>query len=227
MKECSVSGCGTSYYAKGLCKKHYQRIRLSGTTDDPYQVMQCSAPGCERTAKSKGLCTKHYTRLIRYGDIQTTKIIVGDNISRLKSSMIVSVAGCWEWSKFKKNGYGVTALNGKLEQAHRASWMVFRSEIPAGMQINHKCHNRACINPDHLYIGDQLQNMKDMADANRGKWHKGSDNSQSKLNEESVKEIRLMIDSGATNRSIAAFFDVSQSCISQIKNGRIWTHVEK
>lgn len=227
MSKCSVIGCEKSNYAKGLCKKHYQRMRSSGTTDDPYQAMTCSAPGCESTAKSKGLCVKHYTRLIRYGDIQATKVIVGDDISRLKSSMVISATGCWEWSKFRKNGYGVAGLNGRLEQAHRASWMVFKGEIPEDMQINHKCNNRPCINPDHLYIGDQLQNMKDMSDANRGKWHKGNDNAQSKLNDESVKEIKLMIESGATNRSIAAFFDVSQSCISQIKNGRTWTHVEK
>lgn len=227
MNSCSVDGCGKPNYAKGFCKKHYQRMRSTGTTDDPYQEMTCSASGCESTAKSKGLCTKHYTRLIRYGDIQTTKIIVGDDISRFMSSMVVSSTGCWEWSKFRKNGYGIAGLNGKLEQAHRAAWMVFKGDIPEGMQVNHKCNNRPCINPDHLYICDQVQNMKDMSDAGRGKWHKGSDNSQSKLNDESVREIKLLIDSGATNRSIAGFFDVSQSCISSIKNGRTWAHVEK
>jgi len=59
--------------------------------------------------------------------------------------------GCWEWTAGKSSqGYGVVHSDGKQRLVHRVSWELERGEIPAGLQIDHLCRNRACCNPDHL-----------------------------------------------------------------------------
>lgn len=69
---------------------------------------------------------------------------------------------CWIWTSAKFwNGYGGIRKNGKRIQAHRASWILFNGEIPDGSLVLHRCDNPACVNPDHLYLGDQKQNAKD------------------------------------------------------------------
>jgi hypothetical protein len=200
---------------------HYQRLKATGTTDEKTYPITCSVDGCEKKTKSKGLCITHYTRLIRHGKL-TTNIIVNNDKERLTSNAKQEENGCWNWQKFKKNGYGVSSLNGKVEQAHRASWTTFVGEIPDGMQINHKCNNRACINPDHLYIGTQKQNMDDMKNANRANPAKGESSGMAKLKEEDVFLIRKSKDS---RKKLAEQFGVSLSLINAVKNNKIWRHI--
>src|SRR5689334_21454689 len=74
--------------------------------------------------------------------------------------------GCWNWrGSFFKHGYGAFFLleNGKetTKKASRLSWLVHRGPIADGLMVLHKCDNKACVNPDHLYFGDHAQNMKD------------------------------------------------------------------
>lgn len=67
--------------------------------------------------------------------------------------------GCWEWtSTINRKGYGVLSVHGKPVAAYRVSYMLFRGEIPPAMQIDHICHNRACVNPNHLRLATTTQN---------------------------------------------------------------------
>lgn len=226
MKICTVDECNSKHYAKGLCTKHYQRMINSGSTQDPLKPCECKIDGCKTKVKSKGFCIKHYTRFIRFGCADSVSVIIGNDKLRLESSCKVNESGCWEWVKHKKNGYGITVLQGKHEQAHRASWKVFIGEIPDGMQINHRCHNRSCINPDHLYVGTQKQNMADMYNSGRDNHPIGSKCGNSKLDEDSVSLIKIMINSGIKNQEIADTFKVSRACIQFIRIGRTWNHVK-
>lgn len=69
---------------------------------------------------------------------------------------------CWEWAAGRNEfGYGLFFLNGRRERAHRVSHSLFVGPIPEGMVVRHKCDNPPCINPDHLEVGTQGDNMQD------------------------------------------------------------------
>lgn len=76
--------------------------------------------------------------------------------------------GCWLWKKSKNNdGYGIISYKGTPTLAHRISWLVFKCEISDNLFVLHKCDNPSCVNPDHLWLGTQSDNMKDMHDKQR------------------------------------------------------------
>lgn len=169
-RTCKLENCHLKRVSKGFCSIHYQRIKATGTTDKKIFPSTCSVNGCTSVGKiTKGLCRKHYSRFLRHGSTNTTRIM-NDDKKRIMKNCEKSDSGCWEWKKAKRNGYGQTSVLGKQEIAHRASWIIFRGEIPSGMNINHKCNNKGCVNPDHLYVGTQQENVNDMIRSNRGWW---------------------------------------------------------
>lgn len=90
-------------------------------------------------------------------------------------------SGCWEWraSVFKQTGYGQFVVGvGKRETAHRMAWTLANGPIPEGQWVLHKCDNRLCCNPEHLFLGDAAANNRDMATKGRhvgSRGHKHSD----------------------------------------------------
>lgn len=84
---------------------------------------------------------------------------------------ILKTDSCWEWQKRKdRDGYGM--VDGVLrkhygQRAHRASYQIYKGEIPKGMVVMHTCDNRSCVNPNHLVIGTQKDNVRDCRDKGR------------------------------------------------------------
>ena len=71
--------------------------------------------------------------------------------------------GCWEWKKsLNARGYGQMNVNGKNREMHRLGYEIFNGEISEGLYVLHKCDNRKCCNPDHLWLGTQKDNIQDM-----------------------------------------------------------------
>jgi hypothetical protein len=135
-------------------------------------------------------------------------------------------SGCWLWlgAKHQKFGYGKIGYdNRKYQAAHRASYSVFNGEIPDGMLVRHKCDNPYCVNPDHLEVGTDADNMADMV--RRGRSLKGGKNHNAVLNDTVVSDIKRRLFLGSNQKTIAAEFGVWGSAIQKIQTGNSWRHV--
>lgn len=136
---------------------------------------------------------------------------------------------CWVWKGAKDSwGYGVGRGPGRAwMRAHRLSYERHRGTIPDGQMVCHHCDNPPCVNPDHLYLGDQATNMADMvARGRQARLHmEGSKNPNAKLDEEMVREIRLRHQNGETNVAIGKQFGVTHQMVSLIVRGKQWSHI--
>lgn len=140
-------------------------------------------------------------------------------------SMPVTECGCWIWlGATVPDGYGGIDIGDKKVRAHRASWEAHRGPIPDGMCVLHRCDIPACINPDHLFLGTQLENIADRTKKRRGKNPRkpGESHPNSKLSDEAVRFIR---NSDLAQQVLAQRYGVSRPHISLIRSGKRWSHV--
>lgn len=145
-------------------------------------------------------------------------------IVRLKQFSELKKSGCIEWNgEIINNGYGRLSINRKKTLAHRYSYEISKGKIPERMMVLHKCDNRKCINPDHLYLGDAKINAQDMKNRNRIN-RKGEFNSQSKLTEDKVRQIRVLSKLIKIN-DIAKIYNVSYSVVRNVIKNITWKHV--
>lgn len=135
------------------------------------------------------------------------------------------MSGCWLWEAGGvKKGYGTFHIGPRSYHAHRVAWMLYRGPIvPDTLHVLHKCDNPACVNPDHLFLGTNADNMADMAKKGRRKGRlMGSDNPNAKLSAEDVAQIRALRSSGTSVRSLMKQFGMSDSHIYYIINQKAW-----
>ena len=150
---------------------------------------------------------------------------------------------CWIWTgTVRWNGYGKimqeagVRSSGKRKQvdilAHRFSYELIHGPIrDKKMCVCHTCDNRLCVNPDHLFLGTRLENMRDMDQKRRRAYGKkvsspGEKNPAAKLNEEKVLEIRKIFSTQKIKRKeLAIMFNVSEQLIGKIVTNKLWTHI--
>lgn len=130
--------------------------------------------------------------------------------------------GCWIWGRSTSVEYAAMTIRGKTHRCHRLAWMLtYQKQIPKGMFICHKCDNRKCVNPKHLFLGTQFDNMQDMVakgrDGKASTSMPGESNPSAKLTAKNVVAIRKRLTTGESQQSIANNFGVSQGQISHIK----------
>lgn len=147
-----------------------------------------------------------------------------DMMTRFMSHVLFGSSDCWYWVGCQdKLGYGRFAYPNE-NKAHRAAYKMFVGEIPYGKKVLHKCDTRCCVNPSHLFIGTQADNVADMVNKHRNKNVPmfGEKNPMSKLTKQQVDEIRLRVANGETQRSMCKIFNVSPMAISRIIRMEYW-----
>lgn len=137
-------------------------------------------------------------------------------------SKVDKTSGCWNWTAYVgTHGYGVigTMLKGenRTYHTHRVSWEWHNGPIPAGVSVLHRCDNRKCVNPSHLFLGTHRDNMQDMTAKGR---HVGN----RKLTEAQVINIRERRAAGERTKDLGAEFGMSPQHISSICVGKFWPY---
>ena len=139
-------------------------------------------------------------------------------------------SGCHEWTGYvRKSGYGQVTHAGKVHKAHRFFYEHHYGPISNGLYVCHRCHNRRCVNPEHLYVGTQSDNMNDMVVAGRqasgekiAKTKRGDRNGSAKLSYEQVKQMRRKRAGGSTYQHIADSFGVTIATAWRAINRESW-----
>lgn len=144
--------------------------------------------------------------------------------------------GCWLWVGSRTvHGYGRFKHKRVHYFAHRYSLgLAIGRKLGPGEQANHRCDNRLCVNPDHLYAGTQKDNIRDAMERGRMSLQRpgfprhvarGTANPRAKLDPEAVRRIRRLRASGWTQQRIADDVGVWQTTVSHVLQGKTWGHV--
>lgn len=138
--------------------------------------------------------------------------------------------GCWLWvGKTTADGYGQLHPGDNefgLSSAHRYSYTIHHGHISANLQVLHKCDQPCCINPDHLFLGTQQENIADMDRKGRRKVGMGVRHSRAKIDDDIALSIKAMYRTGLYKQTdLANRFNISRSVVSKIVNGNGWKHV--
>lgn len=137
----------------------------------------------------------------------------------------VNIVGeCWMWRRtLDKDGYGKACYNMKHMPAHRMSYEEYIGDFNKKLHVLHTCDNPGCINPEHLFLGSNEDNVKDKM--LKGRQLKGEGIGNSKLKEKDIVNIRRLRLGGATLKSIANIYNISISNVWDVCKRNIWTHL--
>jgi HNH endonuclease len=138
-------------------------------------------------------------------------------------TMFIPECGCQIWlGGVNSFGYGRLFLNNKRVLAHRAAWQLTYGEIPGNMCVLHRCDVGSCVNPNHLFLGTQADNVLDMDNKGRRRVGAGTKHRKAKLTDDQVLAIRS---SNKTPNQLAEEFGMHPSSIRLIKAKKIWRHL--
>ena len=199
----------------------------------------CKVKGCWRRVICRdglacGSCKMIRQKTGSYPTVFSSKLT--DKQRFYSAVLLPNANGCMLWSKITtKRGYAVIRLRSEDRRrmlAHRYSYELHYGTFDQSLHVCHKCDNRACMAPDHLFLGTNEDNMMDKM--SKGRQAKGSSitlgwktHPSVKLTHKDVLEIRVLLTNGELIKSIAEKFKVERRTISDIKNNRRWTHVKE
>ena len=194
----------------------------------------CKVEGCEKKHKSLGLCDTHYSFYRKKGYIgQKEMRPLEDRFWEKvdKSEGLGPDGTCWEWRAYvHPSGYGQLGLGRAVDgvmHTHRISYLLEHGEIPKGMLVLHKCDNRLCVNPDHLWLGTHKDNTQDMIAKGRRRKSsqvvRGEGVSNSKLTEDLVRKMRA--EPPMTFKKLGEKYGVTAGTACKVILRQTWGHV--
>lgn len=160
-RTCSVEGCDKKHFARGWCKGHYTRWLKHGELQAHIPLAKkrwCSIKGCEAEVAGHGYCRHHYGRWKYWGDPlggqKTLEQRFWEKVSK------DGPGGCWLWTaNLSGGGYGNFHLDGRERVAHRLAYEWLVGPIPEGLDLDHLCRVRRCVNPAHLEPVTRRENV--------------------------------------------------------------------
>ncbi len=134
---------------------------------------------------------------------------------------------CWIWLGAKSNGYGVFRANKIKYLAHRFIYQITNNYSFSKFDlVCHSCDNPSCVNPDHLFIGTQKDNVRDCIKKGRFK-NIGETNCNAKLKDVDVLSIKKLIKTGFKDKYISDLFSVKHQTINSIRHKKTWNHISE
>lgn len=142
--------------------------------------------------------------------------------------------GCWVWTAYctgGDGGYGRIRVRieneWKMRGAHRIAWELYIGQIPPRLLVCHHCDNPPCVNPAHLFLGTDADNMADRDRKERRTAPKGEQNGEAKLSESEALQVLRRKTTGQRLIDVAAEFGVSVPQVSRIWRGDSWSHLQE
>lgn len=162
-----------------------------------------------------------------------------EDVAKRFWSKVEKTDSCWVWraSTLVDTGYGQFAIKHNVNRhAHRVAYELVNGKIPPGMVVCHKCDNRLCVNPDHLFIGTYQDNMRDMVAKGRQNWgikfwseekrksYSGKNSSNAKYSLATIKRVRQLRKEGHSFREISKDTGVSYTQVRRIVYKENWKY---
>lgn len=157
-RTCTFLGCQNPHNAKGLCYGHRGQQRRGEALRPLVKRVKrlCEINGCDRWARTRGHCGKHQYRVERHGDPYWEPVAPPS----LFWKRVRKTDTCWLWiGPLDAAGYGSVSF-ADTSSAHRMAWVLSRGKIPDGLELDHLCRVRRCVNPEHLEPVTHAENMR-------------------------------------------------------------------
>lgn len=121
----------------------------------------CKIDGCDSLAKGLGMCNLHYGRFRRHGDVDYVAPHLRSGMERIMRNVEVDpISGCWLWTKARRSGYATCRYDKRMWYVHRLTYVLAVGPVPDGLELDHLCRVRHCVNPAHLEPVTRRENLR-------------------------------------------------------------------